>query len=62
MKTLDSIATHAALRFDELTAQRDAALELLRQLLAMRKGNEFGRPAEQAVWRSVKALLVEVGR
>ena len=62
MKTLDSIAMHAALRFDELTAQRDAALELLEQLLAMRKGNEFAWPPEQAVWRSVKALLVEVGR
>ncbi len=62
MKTLDSIATHAALRFDELTAQRDAALELLEQLLTMRKGNEFAWMPEQEVWRSVKALLVEVGR
>jgi len=60
-RTLDAIATATVLRFDELTAQRDAARNLLRLLLATRKGNEFSKPDEQAIWREARALLVECG-
>ncbi len=45
-----------------VTAERDAALDVLEQLLRHRKGFEFSTPEEQeAVWRA-RALLVESGR
>ena len=62
MKTLDSIAKHAALRFDELTAQRDAAFTAARDLLAiLKRDGGFRTPVQQSTIRGVRALLVEHG-
>lgn len=44
------------------TAQRDAALDYLRRIVASRRGNDYGTSDEQALWRGVRALLAESGR
>lgn len=38
-------------------AERDRALDLLADLLADRKGNEFEWMPRQATWRAVKSLI-----
>ena len=44
------------------TAQRDAALDYLKRIVASRKGNDATTAEDQAMWRGARALLAEAGR
>lgn len=45
-----------------LAATVDQLADVLAELVKLRKGGEFSKPDEQAVWRRARALVVELGR